>query len=223
MTETAQQADIVLPAATYAEKQGTFTNMTRHVQRVASALLPAAGSKPDFDIFLELAEALGKPFAVNTVSETQVEIGRLVPAYKEALPGYESKQWSAAGFAAKPGFAVCQAVKASTPKAGYPFKLVTNNHMFHIGNYTQYCKSLLDIGSDCVAQINLADAHEMEIRSGDKIRIESGQHKLELPVEVNDITVKGIVYVPKNWVQHAVNMLRNGEEGFVSVKITKIG
>ncbi|MFQ5717432.1 MAG: molybdopterin-dependent oxidoreductase, partial [Nitrospinales bacterium] len=60
MTETAQLADIVLPAATYAEKEGTFTNMTRHVQRVAPAIRPLGGCQPDFDIFTQLAEALNK-------------------------------------------------------------------------------------------------------------------------------------------------------------------
>jgi formate dehydrogenase alpha subunit len=214
----------VLPASTYAEKQGTFTNMTRHVQRVTPALRPMPGSKPDFDILVALAAALGKPFAADTVSEAQAEIGKLAPAYKEAFPGHESKQWRASGYAANPGFAICQAAaRVPPPKAGYPFKLVTNNHMFHIGSYTQYCKSLLDIGPDCAARINRADAREMGIRSGDKIRVESDRHQLELPAEVSDVTARGMVYVPKNWVQHAVNMLRNGEEGCVSVKISKIG
>ena len=68
MTQTAEMADIVLPTATFAEKEGTYTNMSRHVQRVAPAVLPEGQSRPDFDIFIDIAKELGTPFNYDSAA-----------------------------------------------------------------------------------------------------------------------------------------------------------
>ncbi|MEE1551323.1 MAG: molybdopterin-dependent oxidoreductase, partial [Nitrospinaceae bacterium] len=93
MTDTAKMADIILPATTYAEKEGSFTSMTRHVQRVTPATLPQGQSRTDHDIFIQLANAFGKPFSNSTVSEVQDEISKDVPIYNGTLPGKKSLQW----------------------------------------------------------------------------------------------------------------------------------
>ena len=95
--------------------------------------------------------------------------------------------------------------------------------MFHIGSYTHYAKALTDIGPDCIAELNLGDARALNVDDGDRIVIESETHKIEVPVLVSNVTVKGMVYIPKNWVTVPVNLLRNGEEGPVSIKISKVG
>ncbi|MCF8720417.1 molybdopterin-dependent oxidoreductase [Nitrospina gracilis] len=224
MTETAKMADLILPSCTYAEKEGTFTNMTRHVQKVAPAVLPEGESRPDFDIFLDLADAFGKPFDFNSVEDVQAEIEIAAPIYKGLFPGKKSKQWTPAESGHKPGFAVTEAEAApATNGNGYPFTLISNNHMFHIGTYTQYAKALMDIGPDCIAEINPKDAKELGVESGDRIRVESSTHTVEVPVEVSKRSVQGVIYIPKNWVDVPINKMRNGEEGLVSVKISKAG
>lgn len=223
MTETAKMADIILPTSTFAEKDGTQTNMTRHVQSVKSATLPQGVSKPDFDIFCEIAEALGKPFENNTVEEVQEEIESNVPIYKEMMPGTDSRQWSASGFAGKPEFQICQAVIKTDKKNGYPYSLQTNNSMFHIGSYTQHAKALVDVGPECFAEIHPEDAEALSIQEGDRIVVESAAAKVEVPVKTSYVTTKGMVYIPQNWVNVPVNLLRNGEEGLVPIKISKAG
>jgi len=93
--------------------------------------------------------------------------------------------------------------------------------MFHIGSYTHYAKALTDIGPDCIAELNPKDAEALNVIDGDRIVIESTTQKLEVPILINTVTVKGMVYLPKNWVNVPVNMLRNGEEGPISIKISK--
>jgi formate dehydrogenase alpha subunit len=93
--------------------------------------------------------------------------------------------------------------------------------MFHIGSYTHHAKALTDIGSDCIAELNPEDARTLNIDDGDRILIESDTYKVEVPVAVNNVTAKGMVYVPKNWPAVPVNLLRNGEEGVVSIKISE--
>ncbi|KMP10734.1 NADH-quinone oxidoreductase, subunit G [Candidatus Nitromaritima sp. SCGC AAA799-A02] len=221
MTDTARMADLVLPTTTYAEKEGTFTNMTRHVQRVTPATAPQGQSRTDHDIFVELAKACGKPFSKTTVSEVQDEISRTVPIYKGTLPGTNSKQWVPEGFAQNPRFQIADSPREVKPKEGFPYQLVSNNHMFHIGSYTQYAKALTDVGPDCIAELNPEDARQLNVEDGDRILIESDTHKVEVPVKASPVTAKGMVYVPKNWVAVPLNMLRNGEEGPVSIKISK--
>ncbi len=218
MTETAQMADIILPTTTFAEKDGSYTNGSRHVQGVARAVLPEGKSKTDFDIFCDLAKALQIPFK-HALDDVQEEIKRLVPFY--VLPPTDSKQWRPDGFPVKPKFANCQGFKESSANNGYAFKLLSNNHMFHIGSYTHYAKALTDIGPNCIAEISPTDARSLNIKTGDRIVVESSCYKVELPVTVSAVTAKGMVYIPKNWNSIPVNMLRNGEEGSVSVKISK--
>jgi len=130
MTETASMADIILPTCSYAEKEGTFTNMSRHVQRVAPAVLPEGQARPDSDIFGDLAQALGKPFNHTSMRELQKEIENAAPNYKGTFPGKKSAQWIPTESGSQPEFAIVEEEAIETPSQDYPMKLITNNHMF---------------------------------------------------------------------------------------------
>ena len=222
MTETARMADLILPSSTYAEKDGTFTNMSRHVQGVASAVLPQGTSKPDFDILIELAETLGKPFEHSTVLEIQQEIEQAAPIYQGMFPGKESKQWVPAPSNKKPTLKINSAENTSEiSHENYPFTLQTSNHMFHIGSYSQRAKALVDIGPECIAEIHPEDAKGLGVSSGDQVTIESSSNKVQVKIKTTKVTSPGMIYVPKNWPEVAVNDLRNGEEGLIQVKLSK--
>lgn len=222
MTETARMADLILPSSTFAEKEGTYTNLSRHVQAVAPAVLPQGTSKPDFDILIELAETLGKPFNNSTLFEIQQEIEQVASIYKGTFPGKESKQWMPAASNKRPAFKIVSgASQSQTAKEGYPFTLQTNNHMFHIGSYSQYAKALVDIGPECIAEIHPDDAKGLGISSGDRILVESPNSKVQVKVKTSRVTSPGMVYIPKNWTEVPVNDLRNGEKGLISVKVSK--
>ena len=221
MTDTARMADLILPSSTFAEKDGTYTNMSRHVQRVAAAVIPQGLSKPDFDILIELAEALGKPFENTDVASVQQEIGSVAPIYKGVFPGDKSVQWKPASTNANPQFRINGTSTGQNGASGYPFTLQTNNHMFHIGSYSQYAKALVDIGPECIAELHPDDAKELKISTGDNIVVESPEGKVEVKVKTSRVTSRGMLYIPKNWTTVPVNALRNGEEGLINVKISK--
>ncbi len=224
MTDTARMADIVLPSSTFAEKEGTYTNMSRHVQLVAPAVIPQGTSKPDFDILIELAAALGKPFENTDVVDVQQEIANATPSYKGVFPGNKSVQWKLDSVNTNPKFHTnSTSIEQSEGAEGYPFTLQTNNHMFHIGSYSQYSKALVDIGPECVAELNPEDAKKLGISTGDQIVVESSAGKVEVKVKTSRVTSLGMLYIPKNWVNVPVNALRNGEEGLINVKISKAG
>ena len=81
LTETAQQADVVLPAVTYAEKDGTMTNIDHHVQAVRHALRPLPGAKADWEIIIELAKSLGHKWSYTGPKEVLLEIAAHNPFY----------------------------------------------------------------------------------------------------------------------------------------------
>jgi predicted molibdopterin-dependent oxidoreductase YjgC len=195
--------------------------MSRHVQRVAPAVLPEGQSRPDFEIFGDLAQALGKPFTHSSIREVQTEIEQEALSYKGTFPGKKSAQWIPIESGSQPEFSIIEEEASESPSQGYPMKLITNNHMFHIGSYSHYSKALVDIGPNCVAEISYDDSQAMGISSGDTIRIQSETDFLDVPVTVTDRTPPGIVYVPKNWVDVPVNKLRNGHRGLIPVRINK--
>ena len=224
MTDTARMADLVLPSSTFAEKDGTYTNMSRHVQRVAAAVLPQGVSKPDFDILIELATALGKPFQNTDIASVQQEIESVIPNYKGVFPGNKSVQWKPNSANTNPRFHTnSTSVEQNKVAEGYPFTLQTNNHMFHIGSYSQYAKALVDIGPECIAELHPDDAKGLGISTGDNIVVESPEGKVEVKIKTSKVTSRGMLYIPKNWTKVPVNALRNGEEGLINVKISKAG
>ena len=223
MTDTARMADLVLPSSTFAEKDGTYTNMSRHVQRVAAAVIPQGLSKPDFDILIELASALGKPFQNTDIASVQQEIENVAPVYKGVFPGDKSVQWKPDSANTNPQFHTNDASVEQNGAEGYPFTLQTNNHMFHIGSYSQYAKALVDIGPECIAELHPDDAKGLGISTGDNIVVESPEGKVEVKIKTSKVTSRGMLYIPKNWTKVPVNALRNGEEGLINVKISKAG
>jgi NADH-quinone oxidoreductase subunit G len=81
LTETAQQADVVLPAVTFAEKEGSMTNIDHHVQAIRQALRPLPGAKADWEILSEIARRLGKPWSYNHPRDVLLEIAHNNPFY----------------------------------------------------------------------------------------------------------------------------------------------
>jgi predicted molibdopterin-dependent oxidoreductase YjgC len=81
MNETAELADVVLPAASFAEKDGTFTNTDRHIQRIRKAIYPLGYAKPDWEIIAELSKMVGYPMHYESPQQIIEEISMLVPLY----------------------------------------------------------------------------------------------------------------------------------------------
>ena len=81
LTETAQIADVVLPSACFAEKDGTFTNTERRIQRVRKALTPPGEAKPDWEIICAIATRMGYPLAYSSAQQIFEEIAAVTPSY----------------------------------------------------------------------------------------------------------------------------------------------
>lgn len=227
LTETAKLADVVLPAASFAEKDGTFTNTERRVQRVRQALNPPGEAKEDSWIIRELSERLGYPMNYNFIEEIFQEIGSLWQAVAGITYGRIDKwglQWPCptldhpgTPYLFKGGFprgnAAFSVVKyrpsKELPDKEYPFILSTGRHLFHYHTGTMIRKgdALNNVVPEAYVELNPDDADRLGLSNGQKVRVSSRRGSIEIKVQVSERVGKGRVFIPFHYKEAAANVL----------------
>lgn len=228
LTETAKLAHVVLPAASYIEKDGTFTNTERRVQRVRKALEPIGEAKPDWLILTELIRALGKEANYSSPEEIMNEINVLVPSYGgityERLEKEEGLRWPCPDVN-HPGTPFLHQDKFSRglgkftpadyrPSAeetdeAYPYLLTTGRiqHHYHTGTMTRRSWALDREHPDGFIEINPEDAKTLGVRDYGKVRVLSRRGEIETTAVLTDRVVPGIVFMTFHFNDSPVNQL----------------
>jgi len=228
-TETAGLAHVVLPGAAFAEKDGTFANTERRVQRIRKAVDPPGEAREDWRIIQELATRFGYPMSYASPKEIQEEIRRVAPSYGgisyERLEG-EGLTWPCptaehpgTPFLHKDRFsrgkglfhAVDYKEPAEVPDAEFPFVLTTGRlHMhYHTGTMTRNSPSLEKEGPEQLAEIHPADALDLGLAEGDKARISSRRGEILSRVTVTDRVSPGLVFLSFHYGESNANLLTN--------------
>jgi len=231
MTETAQMAHMVLPGASFAEKDGTFTNTERRVQRVRQAIKPVGEAKEDWVIICELAKKMGASgFDFPSAKAVMEEINKLTPSYGgityERLEELGSLQWPCPTID-HPGTAYLHKGKFTRglgkffalefkeanelPNDEYPFTLTTGRLMFHFhtGSMTRRSKKLDSEVPEAYVEINVKDAGKIGLNGNKRVRVTSRRGQIELGVRVTDDIKRGIVFIPFHFAEAAANTLTN--------------
>ncbi|MFW6054958.1 MAG: molybdopterin oxidoreductase family protein, partial [Thermodesulfobacteriota bacterium] len=229
LTETAQLADVVLPACSFAEKDGTFTNTERRVQLVRQALEPLGQSKPDWVIVSELAKAMGAGgFEYASPAEIMQEIAALTPTYAgishQRLEAGESLQWPCPD-ETHPGtpylhgtefprgkglfFALDHVPPAEMPDEDYPFLLSTGRIPFHFhgGSMSRKIERLNREAPTGQVDIHPEDAERLGLDEGIRVTVSSRRGAISLPVHVSRELDPGIVFIPMHFSECGVNTL----------------
>ena len=212
LTETAAAADVVFPACSFLEKDGTFTNIERRVQRVRKVFEPVGESRPDLAIIAALASALGRDIS-DDPAETMVEIADRVPQY--AGVSYDSLDrgwglpWPADGVRAR--FAALEETR-QTEDPEYPFRLIASRIHYHQQTGTMACRSgvLAREYPETFAELCEADAERLKVRPGSTVRISSRSGSLRRRVALNESIPRGCVHVPHFWAGDSANALADG-------------
>ncbi|HHT9137032.1 MAG TPA: molybdopterin-dependent oxidoreductase [Candidatus Wunengus sp. YC60] len=227
LTETAQLADVVLPAASFAEKEGTFTNMGMTVQRLNKAIKPVGDAKSDWQIICSLTQKMGRPCSYASPKEILTEIESISPVYAgvnyDRLKRKEF-QWASSVYnrnrSAKYTFSIVKPKSSEIKKnKDFPFVLLTGASLNHQGSFSRHSKSLISVAPECFVEINKKDAQVLQINNGDKVAIESAQDKLTLKAKVTGKLPERTVFVSEDYEWMPVNLLRDGIH--TSVKIYK--
>ena len=209
LTETAQLANVVFPACSFLEKDGTFTNIERRVQRVRKMLDPVGESKSDLDIIAGLASALGKEMPSDP-AQVMAEIAANVQQYQavsyEALDNAWGGQWPTNG--AKPRLAPVAAGE-EREDAEYPMRLVASRINFHTQTGTMAARSavLAREYPEATVELNEADAEKLRLRPGATVKVSSRSGSVTRRLALSDAVPEGCVHVPHFFGGDSANML----------------
>lgn len=228
-TETAEFADVILPSAVSVEKDGTFTNTERRIQRIYKVMEPLEGTKPDWEIACMLAREMGVPWNYTEPSEIMDEISSLTPMFSgvtyERLEGYKSLQWPIApdgtdspllyrdDFHFADGKAVLNALEWKPfldIDKEYDIYLNSGRLLehFHEGTETYKSAGILKMTPSTFVEVSPEFAKARSLETGDMARLTSRWGNIKVPVLVTDRVKKNEVYVPMNESgDRAVNIL----------------
>jgi formate dehydrogenase alpha subunit len=234
INESGAYADVFLPAASWAEKEGTFTNTDRRVQLLRKALEPRGQSRPDWEIVCDLAwrieNRLGRPqtafWAYRTPAEVLEEMGRVVPEYagvqyqRLEREGLQTPVWDnshpgtpylfAESFPRGKGkFHTLEYVPSvESPDEEYPFILTTGRLLehWHGGTLTRHSK-LDGLYPEARIEINPADGARLKIEDGQAVRVSSRRGTIVLRAWLTQRTTVGVVFIPMHFAEAAANLL----------------
>ena len=232
LSETARYAHVVLPAASFAEKDGTFTNTERRVQRTRKAIEPVGHAKSDWWIICKVAQSIGaKGFDYSSPSDIMEEIRRLTPSYGgityEKL-GERGLQWPCP-FEDHPGTSILHAktfvrgkgrfipLRYSPPAEladeDYPLTLTTGRSLYHYhtGTMTRKVFGLNAIEPEGVVEINPEDASRLTIAQGDTVKVSSRRGEVVTKAKVTGAVPPGVVFMAFHFAESAANILTNPE------------
>jgi formate dehydrogenase alpha subunit len=231
-SETARFADVVLPAASFAEKDGTFTNTERRVQRVRKAIEPIGNSKPDWWIICEVAKRLGSAgFDYSHPFDIMEEIRRLTPSYGGI--SYQrlengGLQWPCPTddhpgtpilhrnifVRGKGRFSPLKYVPSDeSPDEQYPLILTTGRSLyhFHTGTMTRRVRVLNEIKPESTVEMNPEDASRLGIAEGDKVKVSSRRGEIITNAEITEALPVGLVFMTFHFAESPANMLTNAK------------
>jgi formate dehydrogenase alpha subunit len=231
MSETAELADVVLPAASYAEKDGTFTATDRRVQKLTKAIEPIGESRSDWEIVCDIAKKMGATgFDFDSSSKIMDELASVSPIYGgmsfERLGSNGGLLWpcpdaehagteflhSGKFTKGKGSFAAIDFIEPDElPDDEYPFILSTGRLMFHYhtGTMTRRTPILASEVSTGSVEINPEDAKRLSIADGEVVRVSSRRGEIEIKAQVTDKIQKGMIFIPFHFAECAANILTN--------------
>lgn len=221
MTETAKYADVILPGRSFAEKEGTFTNTERRIQRVRKAVDIAGDTMLDTDIFTELMNRMGYAQPRLSAAEIMDEIAALTPSYggvsHDRLDGDEvagrGLQWPCPD-ADHPGTPILHVGAFSrgmgayslsgyrqpteVPDEDYPFVMMTGRilYQYNACAMTGRSEGLNEVAGSSFIEMNPLDAERLSIADGDRVRVSSRRGSIETVARVSEKTSPGQTWMP---------------------------
>jgi len=229
LSETAVIADVVLPSACFAEKDGTFTNTERRVQRVRKAVDPPAEVWEDWKIICEIGTLMGYPMSYANSSDIMEEISRTTPSYAGITFDRIEQEgicWPCPNrehpgtpilhrdqFTRGKGLfhAIDYRPPAEETSKQYPMYLTTGRllYQYHTGTMSMKTAGLNERAPESFVEISPKDARALEIEDGTMVDIASKRGKIIARVKVSHKAVPGTVFIPFHYARAAANKLTN--------------
>ena len=229
LSETARLADVVLPGVCFAEKDGTFSNTERRVQRVRKAVEPPGQAWDDWKIICEIATRLGYAMHYDNSRQIMEEIAKVTPSYAglsyERIE-YEGMHWPCPT-PEHPGTPILHREQftrgrglfhgidyiepAEKIDAEYPLYLTTGRllYQYHTGTMSMRTGGLNEIAPEAFVEISSQDARNLEVEEGSRVNIDSRRGTIQARIKISRKAVSGTVFIPFHYAQAAANRLTN--------------
>ena len=229
LTETARLADVVLPSACFAEKDGTFTNTERRIQRIREAVSPPGEAKSDWEIIAALAGRMGYAMNYSSAQEIMEEITRVTPSYsgitykrleKNGLqwpcptPDHKGTKYLHKDRFTR-GLGLFHAIEyippAELPDESYPLLLSTGRvlYHYHTGTMTRQSKGATERYPESLVEINPQDADRLGIFDGQMVKVTSRRGELQAKAKLTERSAAGAIFMNFHFHEAAVNLLTN--------------
>jgi len=218
MTHIGSYAQVILPGVSFAEKDGTFTNMERRVQRVRKAISPVGDSWPDWKILCGLSTKMGYPMGYQNPAEVMDEIASLVPFYAGVSYSNLEKggiQWPLGNGAKRKFFSVEYKEPLERPEDRFPLWIIPRGFHYHygIGTTTKRAEGLAKVFPDSCIELHPEDASQAGLKEGDKVRVVSPRGEVETICRISEVLPKGVAYLATTFFPVFVNnLLISGHE-----------
>mgnify|MGYP002335892978 CR=1 FL=1 len=234
LSETAELADVVLPVASFAEKDGTFTNTERRVQLLRPAVAPPGAARPDWQIVCDIATAMGYPMSYPSTASIMDEIASLVPSYagmQHHRLGNGGLQWPCLD-SSHPGTRFLYAESFPTPSGKAAFSRVTQSDLgadivddkfplnlntgrllehYHTGTMTRRSRGLDHMKPEGEVEVHPEDARRYGLDDGCRARIVTKRGAVEVKVKVTEKTLEGAIFYPFHFGEAPANRLTNAK------------
>jgi formate dehydrogenase alpha subunit len=248
LTETAEYADVILPAASFAETDGTFTSTERRVQRVRKAINPLPG-QANWQTIMALSNRMG--YAMNYPNPQAIwdEMASLTPSMAGInYSRLEEKgmQWPcpnldhpgtpylhSGSFSRGKGLfqAIDHIPPGESPDEEYPFLLSTGRILYHYNVTTPYSPGIQSIWSEEMAEVNPDDADRLGVKTGEKVRVASRRGEITTKVKVTDRVPPGLIWMSFHYAESPTNAItsaavdpitKTGEYKICGVRVEKL-
>lgn len=230
MSETAALADVVFPVASFAEKDGTFTNTERRVQLLRKAVEPPGEARPDWQVICDISTAMGYPMAYPDTASIMEEIASLVPSYagiRHERLNNGGLQWPCLD-TEHSGTRFLYAESFPTPSGRATFSIVNQEHAgedvaddkyplnlnsgrllehYHTGTMTRRARGLDHLRPEGQVEVHPEDARRYNLITGCRARIVTKRGSVEVKVKVTDKTPEGAIFYPFHFGEAPANRL----------------
>lgn len=230
MTKTAEYADVILPGMSFAEKEGTFSNTERRVQRIRKAVTLMGDMRPDTDILTDLMNAMGYEQPRLSAAEIMDEIASVTPSFHgishTRLDAGETLQWPCPA-KDHPGTPIMHVGHPARGKAllypaeykesqelpdeDYPYILTTGRILYHYNAAAMTARTpgLMDIAGEGFIEVNYKDADRLHVKNGERIKVLSRRGEIMATARVGRKVSEGETWMPFHFPDSPVNELTN--------------
>ena len=221
MTPSTSQADVVLPAAAYGEKNGTTTNLEGRISNVAQKITPAGTARPDWMIAVELASALGKDLGLGSVEDVTAKLAKTVAQF---APAAETKALRHDGVVMNRPTPITlnRAEAPANDRNSYDYRIVSFRKLYDSGISTAKSPSLVALATGATVVVHPLDLDRIGVQAGAHVQVIGEKATVVLPVSTSEDVLRGTAWLPFNQPGNDAREMFDVNTTVIDVRIEKL-